>query len=181
LLWAHQPGSAATPCWTAQPGNSALPDIPAQCCIPHYTRGASSGHAEEEKEAKRREQLDKKREGKKQRRKNKKRSGTPCVGDAVDDTCAPSTSADAMAPSAAPAKVACKVETNADAVLVMTTAHGEQVQAKRIAGGFGTPGVAPEVDTTIGAPLSNFFRLLHSVWVTLMLLALPTPNSVLVP
>ena len=53
----------------------------------------------------------------------------------------------APTPSAAKCEAASKAD---DSVVDILDAHGERVKAKRINGGFGIPGVAPEQQTTLG-------------------------------
>jgi hypothetical protein len=57
---------------------------------------------------------------------------------------------EATAPAAAKAAAAKKVD---DTIVDMLDAHGEHVKAKKITGGFGVPGRAPEEQTDIGAHL----------------------------
>lgn len=104
--------------------------------------------AEEEAAAKQKQEQDRKREHKRQKRRGRKKRASPERPAAKRDSDGESSDAAAAASADAPRDIDTPLPKDE---VALTDAHGAHVRAKRIAIGFGTPGVKPEEDTNIGA------------------------------
>ena len=104
--------------------------------------------AEEEAAAKQKQEADRKREHKRQKRRGRKKRTSPTRPAAAPGSDGDSSDTAAQAPAYADGTE--ETSLPADEV-ALTDAHGAKVRAKRIAIGFGMPGVKPQEDTNIGA------------------------------
>jgi hypothetical protein len=112
--------------------------------------------AEEEAEAKQKEEKDRRRENKRQRRRGrKKQSGCQQPPKEEEEEGHASGTEDDQSEGGAPGKAenttVGRCGGHAGDLVHLTDAFGVHVVAKRVATGFGVPGVKPEEDTTIGA------------------------------